>query len=426
MPHVDLILVSLICNDVSSLMDLSKKILSDPVNRWVFSGPEAGAFLVGGYVRDMLLNTISKDKDFALTGRTRETALGCSKKFKGTFIELKKDRTYRVVINKKQFIDFSCIDKTILDDLGHRDFTINAMAWSPRTGIIDPFEGRKDLQNMKLRVVDSVNLLEDPLRIIRAYRIAAQLGFELDKNTRKYLKKYAKEIRKPSPERTTEEIFKLLNNDKAVNYLELCNEDRVLGNIFGPTPSKLKEALGLIKDFDRIMINLAADPDHNKIIVYLRTEVGQGLKTAGFIRLALLLLNSSRNKLDDGLKFLRISRLTRKKITHIMNGDKLSEKRITERKLFEIFSESSECALEMALIMSLKRKRFMSRYINRADEYNKIKEKHLLTGDEIQQIINSGPGRIIGDIQGMIKEREFLGSIKNRRQAMNWIISNLT
>jgi len=407
-------------------MDLSNKILSDPVNRWVFSNFDAGAYLVGGYIRDLLLKTTSKDKDFALTGRARETALGCSVKFKGTFIELKEARTYRVVINKVHYFDFSCIDKTILEDLGHRDFTINAMAWSPRTGIIDPFEGRHDLQNMILRVVDSANLLEDPLRIIRAYRIAAQLGFELDNNTRKYLRKYSREISKPSPERITEEIFKLLNNENAIHYLMLCNEDKVLGNIFGSNPSKLNEALAQIKEFDHIMIKIAADPDHKQIAVYLRTEVSQGLKTAGFIRLALLLLNSSRNKIDKGLKFLRISSLTRKKITHIMNGDRLSEKRITEKKLYEIFSESRESVLEMAVLMSLKRKRIMRKYLDRAENFIKIKERHLLNGDEIQHIINTGPGHIIGEIQNKIHERQFLGYIKNRRQAKAWIISNLT
>lgn len=407
-------------------MDLSKKILSDPVNRWIFSNAGDGAYLVGGCMRDMLFGIGSKDRDFALAGSAREAATAFAEKYNGTFIELKKDMTYRVVIKGGRSVDFSGIETDIIEDLKRRDYTINAIAWSPRTGMIDPMQGQADLKKRKIRMVSPGNLQSDPLRLLRAYRIAAGLDFKIEETTRKYLKKHSKKVHMSAPERITEELFKLLNHKKAFKYLWLCHEDSVLCNIFNVRKPVLKESLMHIKRFDLLMnrINKKSYQGLNtkKMLI---NDVSQGLNTTGFMRLALLLINSSVNTAESP-KLLRFSNLIKKKITHIKNGYSLIKGRMTGSKLFEILHGSEESAFEMSLILELTRKGNAGRFIKRAGDLIKIKRKPLLTGYEIQDIINTGPGVVIGEIQDKIIERQFLGYVTNKREARTWIISNLT
>ena len=129
------------------------------------------------------------------------------------------------------FIDFTDLKNTVFEDLGKRDFTINAMAWSPDTGIIDPFQGHSDLKRKILKVVRPENLAKDPLRVLRAYRIAAQLDIRIEEGTRQCLKRYSHGLREVDHERTTEEIIKLITCTKASHYLFLSKEDKVLPEI---------------------------------------------------------------------------------------------------------------------------------------------------------------------------------------------------
>ncbi|MBI5664063.1 MAG: CCA tRNA nucleotidyltransferase, partial [Nitrospirae bacterium] len=221
-------------------MDLANKILSDPINQWLFNHARKDIYLVGGYIRDLLHGgDISKDKDYILKHNARKIALITSNKFKGTFIELKKDRMFRVALNDGQFLDFSQMQNNVLKDLSKRDFRINAIAWSPVKGLIDPFDGRTDLKNKIIRMISPENLSEDPLRLLRAYRLAAQLGFTIERDTRNYLRKYSSKIKKTASERITQELFKLLMTENASYYIALCEKDKVLHKILNVTNAKI-------------------------------------------------------------------------------------------------------------------------------------------------------------------------------------------
>jgi tRNA nucleotidyltransferase/poly(A) polymerase len=217
-------------------MDISKTILSDPVNQWAFYTSPGEIFLVGGYIRDLLRNQISNDKDYVLKKFAEEISRKAAMKFHGTFVPLKRGQTYRTVIKGKGkkpqvALDFNILKSSINNDLKERDFTINAIAWAPQTGIIDPLNGQKDIKRGIIRSVRIKNLLKDPLRIIRAYRFSAELGFVIDRQTRKYLEQYGKKLIQVAPERITEEIFKIFNIQNSSRYLDKCYKDRVLGNV---------------------------------------------------------------------------------------------------------------------------------------------------------------------------------------------------
>ncbi len=98
------------------------------------------------------------------------------------------------------------------NDLKERDFNIDAIAWSQERGIIDPYAGRNDIEKRVIKAVRMKNLKDDPVRMLRAYRIAAELGFQIEENTRKYIKHHSKEITRAARERITDEFYTTLNN----------------------------------------------------------------------------------------------------------------------------------------------------------------------------------------------------------------------
>lgn len=187
---------------------------------------EAGfeAYAVGGCVRDALLGRTPNDWDITTSAkpeqvkvlfhRTVDTGIA-----HGTVtVLLEKDgfevTTYRVDGEYEdgrhpKEVTFTA---SLEEDLKRRDFTINAMAYNPKKGLVDLFEGQKDLEDKVIRCVGDPleRFTEDALRIMRAVRFSAQLGFSLEENTRKALSVLAPNLKHVSAERIQVELVKLL------------------------------------------------------------------------------------------------------------------------------------------------------------------------------------------------------------------------
>lgn len=411
-------------------MDISKTILSDPINKWVFLNAKTEVFLVGGYVRDLLRGHISKDKDFVLgfacgeKNAVENIAIETAKKFNGTFIILNPKKTYRVVLKHKEVLDFSSLRASIDNDLKERDFTINAIAWSPETGIVDPFGGRKDLNNHIVKTVRIKNLTEDHLRVIRAYRIAAELGFKIENHIRKYLKRYSNDLAKVAPERITEESFKILSNDNPVKYLVECYKDKVLEKILMPrNVNSLSKNIKFLRNFDSFFKtqSLLKSPEGKRITAYLKEEISQGLNRLGLIRLALLLR-------DDSIlnSRLRVSNNINKAIRDIHNGYKEAVKKNSNEELYKIFNAAGNRVFETAIILSFIKGKNIKGFFKKADEFLKIKNKILLNGNNVQKILNIKPGTNIGKILSTLKEQQFKDLIKTKAEARRWLVFNFT
>ena len=188
-------------------------------------------FAVGGCVRDSLLKKTPKDWDIT----TDALPVDMKKIFKKTFdtgiahgtVTVLMDgvgyelTTYRIDGNYSdgRHPDSVSFSKSLSEDLCRRDFTINAMAYSNKKGIVDLFDGRKDLQNGVIRAVGDAKKRfdEDALRMLRAVRFAAQLGFKIDDDTFEAIKEKAKLLSKVSKERIFVELNKSLNGDFAQN-----------------------------------------------------------------------------------------------------------------------------------------------------------------------------------------------------------------
>lgn len=188
-------------------------------------------FAVGGCVRDSLLKKTPKDWDIT----TDALPVDMKKIFKKTFdtgiahgtVTVLMDgvgyelTTYRIDGNYSdgRHPDSVSFSKNLSEDLCRRDFTINAMAYSHKKGIVDLFDGRKDLQNGIIRAVGDAKKRfdEDALRMLRAVRFAAQLGFKIDDDTFEAIKEKAKLLSNVSKERIFVELNKSLHGDFAQN-----------------------------------------------------------------------------------------------------------------------------------------------------------------------------------------------------------------
>lgn len=182
------------------------------------------AYAVGGCVRDSILGRIPDDWDIT----TSATPLETKELFQRTFDTGIEHGTITVLLDKDAFevttyrVDGEYEDnrhpkevtftRCLREDLLRRDFTINAMAYNDTEGLVDIFGGIQDLQNKTIRCVGCAEerFGEDALRILRAIRFAAQLGFEIEEKTKKGIRKLAPTLANISAERIQVELVKML------------------------------------------------------------------------------------------------------------------------------------------------------------------------------------------------------------------------
>jgi tRNA nucleotidyltransferase/poly(A) polymerase len=423
-------------------MDIEKKILSDPVNNWVFQKAhdlQADIYLVGGYIRDILLGVTSNDKDYVINKHVKNIAQETAKTFHGSFIEFKQKNTYRVVLKQKSstlksktstqthnILDFTRLKYPIEKDLRERDFTVDALAWSQNTGIIDPCAGSADLKRKLIKAVRMRNFLQDPVRLLRTYRIAAELGFQIDKKSRKYIKNYAKNIGKVARERITEEFIKILNEENSLEYVQQCYKDTLLEKILLKDPRKrrrLSENIKLLNAFDVfIMKNLKKISGNRKeLTVKSFNQVSQGLTVIGLLRLSFLLHN-----LDPVNSYLCLSNVINKATKDINSVLKIIQNKKSEKNLYEIFNESGYRIFETAVLLAFVKKRSLKEMLERANTFSLIQKKRLLNGDEIKRILGIGQGKRVGEILSIIQQKQFLKLLKTKAEAKKWVISSFT
>jgi poly(A) polymerase len=178
------------------------------------------AFIVGGFVRDMLLGHATADIDIAVAADAPEIAREVAAALGASYVELDDiNRIGRVVLpDKKWQVDFTTLQGDIRQDLARRDFTIDAMALALDNSfenidvrdIIDPFDGRADINRRLIRSVDDTVFEADAARLARAVRLAAELGFRIDDATEKLIIKSSYLITKVAGERLREELLRLL------------------------------------------------------------------------------------------------------------------------------------------------------------------------------------------------------------------------
>jgi putative nucleotidyltransferase with HDIG domain len=183
------------------------------------------AWLVGGAVRDRLLGRETDDVDIALPGDPKPAARRMAKATGGASFQLSGAfGAWRVVGPRHAWhADLVTLrDGDIRADLAQRDFTINAMA-EPLGGgaLLDPHGGRDDLARRLVRMVSGHALADDPLRALRAVRLAVELGLEIDAATGRAVAAHARAIERVAPERVFGELKRVVSADAVRRGLEL-------------------------------------------------------------------------------------------------------------------------------------------------------------------------------------------------------------
>jgi putative nucleotidyltransferase with HDIG domain len=192
---------------------------------------ESKVYLVGGAVRDAILNQVSRDLDFAVAGKAINLARRVANELGGAFYPLDQERDYgRVVLQERGqnrlIIDFTPVQAGDLEtDLRARDFTINAMAvelHEPQS-LLDPLGGLADLRNKQLRACSNHSISDDPIRILRAVRFAARFNLHILPDTRSTMKEAVSGLSFVSMERLRDELFNILSGPRPATCLRVLD-----------------------------------------------------------------------------------------------------------------------------------------------------------------------------------------------------------
>ena len=194
------------------------------------------SYLVGGVLRDVLLERSTADIDITVEGDALEVAHKIATVLGGRYVLLDEiNRVGRVILvngKGRWELDFSTLKGNIEQDLAQRDFTVDAMAVDlNRLGkeqidiqLIDPFNGWNDLQRGVIRVVAETAFESDAVRLLRAVRLAAELGFTIDNETETLIRRYSHLIANVAGERIREELLRLLAVSQARQFLPYLDE----------------------------------------------------------------------------------------------------------------------------------------------------------------------------------------------------------
>jgi poly(A) polymerase len=205
------------------------------------------AYVVGGWVRDRLLGRDTDDIDIALKGDGLDTAEKLALSLGGKYVPLDEvNRIGRIVLpdagpsaKGQQTIDIASYQDNIEKDLARRDFTINALAIElsglvedKADRIIDPFKGKSDLESKIIRAVAGTAFAEDPVRLLRAVRLAVLLDFTIEPETESMIMWDAALISRVAGERVREEVLLILSSSKAGSCLEYLDMLHLLTALF--------------------------------------------------------------------------------------------------------------------------------------------------------------------------------------------------
>jgi tRNA nucleotidyltransferase/poly(A) polymerase len=409
-------------------MNLRKKILSDPINRWVFEHSSSDVFLVGGYVRDLIIGRKSADRDFAVEGDIDKLSLDLARKFKGKVITISRFNISRVITKNREFIDITPLGQNIKSNLQKRDFTINSIAWSPSKGLIDPFDGVSDIINKEIRITGNKSLSDDPLRCLRVFRFAAELNFNIEKSTLAGCEEYAKDLSHIAEERKTDEIIKLLSTYNVTKILELSLKAKVISEVICANSLNIKANIELINIFDRFMDKvILKHPDIYKSLklkVILKNKISQGMNGHCLIRMSILTYDDKSDEIH--IKGLRLSNEIESRIKLINRAIRDLPGRITKDRLFNILNAAGKCSQEAALILSAIKGDFTMDYLKRAQELMRFINEKKVDGHDIQREMKITKGEHVGHMKEAIYRKWFVGELKTRQEIISFIRSNLT
>jgi poly(A) polymerase len=381
--------------------------------------------------------------------------------------------------------DFSLLKgEGITEDLLKRDCTLNAIALPlDKFGtddflnyLIDPLGGMKDLNERRIRFIKEQNLIEDPLRVLRGFSLACQLDFEIEEVTLSLLQKHAQLLKEEAGERISEELFKMFAEKASWKFFKLMNEVRVLDSIF-PHWDELRQPphgpyhhLPIdehsVESLKMLEILLEELKDWKELNEYLDEEIRGKRARRQILKLATLLHDIGKPKAyfvdEDGkMKFtghekvganmirkeigprLKLSRAEIKVLYnmvyyHLRPGFLVECIHTSKRAVFRYFRDTEEEALSIMLLSIADKKATRGQLTTEEDireheqillglirkyfeEKEQIKPPRLINGNDVMEILEIPPSPLVGKILKEVQEKQALGQIKTREEAIDYL-----
>ena len=433
-------------------------------------------YIVGGYVRDLLMQRKAPtDIDFVTEQSGIELAKAVGKELGDLKVSVFK--TYGTAMIKYQDLDLEFVGArkesysedsrkpavetgTLEDDQKRRDFTVNALAISLNAEnfgeLIDPFNGREDMQNKILRtpLEPAQTYSDDPLRMMRAIRFASVLHFEIEKNSLEAIKQEAERIKIVSMERIMVEFNKIMLSEKPSVGLKLMEETTLLEKIIpeltalrgieeveGQTHKDnfwhtLEVVDNISKNTDNLWLRWAALlHDIGKAPTKKFVEkIGWTFHGHEFLGSKMVKNLFTRLKLPLGtdMKYVqKMVKLSSRPIALIDDGTSDSALR---RLLFDAGEDLEDlftlCKADITTKNASKQEKFKKNFEYVAKKIKEVEEKdHVrnfqppISGEEIMEMFSLKPGREIGILKEKVKEAILEGEIANDKdEARNFVI----
>jgi tRNA nucleotidyltransferase (CCA-adding enzyme) len=402
------------------------------------------AYLVGGWVRDRLLNRQGKylDLDFVLPEKAVETAQAIARKYKAGFVVLDAERQIARVVFKDGTADFAQqMGDSLQEDLGRRDFCMNAIALEchqleqnvfsplaaenfidpfeqnilpPTAGeYIDPFDGIGDLKAKRIRMVAPENLADDPLRILRGYRQSAQLGFEIESLTRQVLVKLAPCLKSVAAERVRTELGYLLSMANGNHRMLDAIADHIFDDWLPPQYLDLQRFAKIEDAISQLLIKFPS------LQSFFEKQLSGDRCALVIVKLAAL-TNSAH-----ALESLGLSRAEQRWLLGILRYlpqfiNLLDHASFTEQyKLFQPTLEFFPAIAALAMASNHDFERitpWLERWLNPEDAI--AYPVALITGDDLRKDLGIPPSPKFGELLESIKIAQVEGRIHSKEEAI--------
>jgi len=438
-------------------------------------------FLVGGFLRDMYFNKESFDMDFIVKGQNAiDLARDFADKTDRYFIMLDEEFEIARVVDrdKLHYFDFArCENDDINLDIARRDLTINALCLKvfPNQELIDRYNIISDFENKIIRAISEKNLIDDPLRILRVYRFASLLGFDIENETLNYTKEHSKLINNVSKERVLTELFKFFEGQNSAKYLQLMKDSGLLYEIFNilervaSIPPNTHHHLCLIDHSIETVRQAELKITQSPAFVEekLNSYQSNGIKYLSLFKLACLLHDvgkpdtwtieeNGRHRfinhdfvgaelLKPILKEMKFSKAQIKYITTLVRNHiypsqlAREEAEVNEKAVFRMFRKLEDCTIDTLILAMADRLSAQGPAITQEITENNINLLYkylymykdfletakplpkLLDGNEIAEILNIPKGKELGEIIEQLQNAQLAGEIVTKDDAIAYI-----